>query len=78
MSFLFLYRYELSFKVSDDSQGQFGVEAKVTVEVKTMNPADVKHATPLTLAVNPNYLVKADKVRLTFLILTFQFISLYS
>ncbi|XP_050723500.1 putative neural-cadherin 2 isoform X2 [Eriocheir sinensis] len=54
-------RYELSFKVSDDSQGQFGVKANVTVQVKTMSPEDVKHATPLTLAVDPSYLVKPDK-----------------
>ena len=59
------YRYELSFKVSDDSQGQFGVKANVTVEVKTMSSDDVKHATPLTLAVDPNFLVKTDKVSTT-------------
>ncbi|XP_045129934.1 putative neural-cadherin 2 isoform X2 [Portunus trituberculatus] len=54
-------RYELSFKVSDDSQGQFGVKANVTVEVKTMSSDDVKHATPITLAVDPGHLVKAEK-----------------
>ncbi|XP_069195696.1 putative neural-cadherin 2 [Procambarus clarkii] len=52
-------RYELSFKVNDVSQGQFGVRANVTVEVKSLNHHDVTHATPLTLAVNPYQLVMA-------------------
>ncbi|XP_069186499.1 putative neural-cadherin 2 [Procambarus clarkii] len=52
-------RYELSFKVNDVSQGQFGVKANVTVEVKSLNHHDVTHATPLTLAANPYQLVMA-------------------
>nr|XP_053630333.1 putative neural-cadherin 2 [Cherax quadricarinatus] len=50
-------RYELSFKVNDASQGQFGVRANVTVEVKTLNAHDVTYATPITLAADPYQLV---------------------
>ncbi|XP_042212708.1 putative neural-cadherin 2 [Homarus americanus] len=51
-------RYELGFKVSDASQGQTGVMANVTVEVKSLSQRDVIEATPLTLAAEPYHVVK--------------------
>ncbi|XP_042227979.1 putative neural-cadherin 2 isoform X2 [Homarus americanus] len=51
-------RYDLGFRVSDASQGQSGVKANVTVEVKSLSRSDVIGATPLTLAADPYHVVK--------------------
>ncbi|XP_069195930.1 putative neural-cadherin 2 [Procambarus clarkii] len=53
-------RYELGFWVSDASQGQSGVMANVTVEVKSLTLHDVTQATPLTLAVDPYQAVSEE------------------
>ncbi|XP_069183734.1 putative neural-cadherin 2 isoform X2 [Procambarus clarkii] len=53
-------RYELGFTVSDASQGQSGVMANVSVEVKSLSHRDVIDATPLTLAADPYHVVKED------------------
>ncbi|XP_071548441.1 LOW QUALITY PROTEIN: putative neural-cadherin 2 [Panulirus ornatus] len=54
-------RYDLGFTVSDASQGQSGVTANVTVEVKSLSQRDVMDATPLTLAADPYDVVKEDE-----------------
>ena len=56
------YRYQLGFKVSDAAQGQFGVTADVTVEVRSLKPSEVTDATPLTLEATP-YEVVREQVR---------------
>nr|XP_053635865.1 putative neural-cadherin 2 isoform X3 [Cherax quadricarinatus] len=53
-------RYELGFTVSDASQGQSGVMANVSVEVKSLSQRDVIDATPLTLAADPYHVVRED------------------
>ncbi|XP_071516734.1 putative neural-cadherin 2 [Panulirus ornatus] len=54
-------RYELAFVVNDASQGQLGVTANVTVDVTSLSPRDVTHATPLTLAANPYHVVREEE-----------------
>ena len=50
--------------VSDSSQGQDDVEANVTVQVKSLQPSEVTHTTPLTLAADTGTVVRPDtKVR---------------
>lgn len=44
--------------VSDSSQGQEGVEANVTVQVKSLRRSEVTHTTPLTLAADSNAVVR--------------------
>ena len=51
-------RYQLSFMVSDSSQGQKDVEANVTVQVKSLRRSEVTHTTPLTLAADSDAVVK--------------------
>ncbi|XP_068212164.1 putative neural-cadherin 2 isoform X4 [Palaemon carinicauda] len=53
--------YDLGFSVSDASQGQSGVNAKVTVRVKSLSYREVKAATPITLAINPYRIVREEK-----------------
>ncbi|XP_071515440.1 putative neural-cadherin 2 isoform X1 [Panulirus ornatus] len=53
-------RYELAFLVNDVSQGQSGVMANVTVEVKSLTPRDVTQATLLTLAADPYKVVRQE------------------
>ncbi|XP_045129226.1 putative neural-cadherin 2 isoform X2 [Portunus trituberculatus] len=53
-------RYELGFLVNDLSQGQVGVEANVTVEVRSLSALDVTSATYLTLAADPYRTVRTD------------------
>ncbi|KAG7163365.1 neural-cadherin 2-like 1, partial [Homarus americanus] len=53
-------RYQLGFWVSDASQGQNGVMANVTVEVKSVTSRDVTQATLLTLEVDPYQAIKED------------------
>ncbi|XP_071516704.1 putative neural-cadherin 2 [Panulirus ornatus] len=54
-------RYELGFKVNDASQGQYGVGANVTVEVKSISPYEVTYATPIVLEADPYNLVKKEE-----------------
>ncbi|KAG0710771.1 putative neural-cadherin 2 [Chionoecetes opilio] len=53
-------RYQLGFTVSDAAQGQFGVKADVTVEVRSLKPHDVSDATPLTLEATPYEVVRDE------------------
>ncbi|XP_050738814.1 putative neural-cadherin 2 isoform X2 [Eriocheir sinensis] len=53
-------RYELGFLVNDLNQGQVGVEANVTVVVRSLSPQDVTQATHLTLAADPFRTVRRD------------------
>ncbi|KAK8399372.1 hypothetical protein O3P69_003470 [Scylla paramamosain] len=53
-------RYQLSFVVSDSSQGQDDVEANVTVQVKSLQPSEITHTTPLTLAADTDAVVRPD------------------
>lgn len=46
--------------VSDSSQGQDDVEANVTVQVKSLQPSEITHTTPLTLAADSDTVVKPD------------------
>lgn len=55
--------YELGFTVSDATQSQSGVEANVTVEVKSLNLGEVMSSVPLTLASRPYRVVKEMEVR---------------
>ncbi|KAK4314245.1 hypothetical protein Pmani_014399 [Petrolisthes manimaculis] len=51
-------RYELMVRVTDESQGQRGVRANVSIEVKWLSMADLTYATPFTLTTHPHHLVK--------------------
>ncbi|XP_050740052.1 putative neural-cadherin 2 [Eriocheir sinensis] len=51
-------RYELAFSVSDEAQGQVGVEANVTVEVRAVSASAAEGATPLTLEAPPRQVVR--------------------
>ncbi|XP_071534605.1 putative neural-cadherin 2 isoform X2 [Panulirus ornatus] len=53
-------RYELGFTVSDASQGQSGVTANVTIDIKSLSRNDVISATPLTLAADPYSVVRQE------------------
>ena len=46
--------------VSDSSQGQDDVEANVTVQVKSLQPSEITHTTPLTLAADSDTVVRPD------------------
>lgn len=46
--------------VSDSSQGQDDVEANVTVQVKSLQPNEITHTTPLTLAADSDTIVRPD------------------
>ncbi|XP_050686791.1 putative neural-cadherin 2 isoform X2 [Eriocheir sinensis] len=51
-------RYDLGFTVSDATQSQSGVEANVTVEVKSLSLGEVMSSVPLTLAMRPYRVVR--------------------
>ncbi|XP_045113360.1 putative neural-cadherin 2 isoform X2 [Portunus trituberculatus] len=51
-------RYNLGFTVSDAYQSQSGVEANVSVEVKSLSHAEVMSSVPLTLATHPYRVVR--------------------
>lgn len=55
--------YDLGFTVSDATQSQSGVEANVTVEVKSLSLGEVMSSVPLTLATRPYRLVRETEVR---------------
>lgn len=55
-----LSRYELGFRVSDVSQGQWDVEANVSVEVKSLERREVMEVTPLTLAADTHRVVQQE------------------
>ncbi|XP_071515917.1 putative neural-cadherin 2 isoform X1 [Panulirus ornatus] len=54
-------RYELGFSVSDVSQGQWDVEANVTVQVKSLERREVMEVTPLTLAADSRRVVQQEQ-----------------
>ncbi|XP_071516873.1 putative neural-cadherin 2 isoform X2 [Panulirus ornatus] len=54
-------RYELGFKVTDASQGQYDVEANVTVMVKCLALREVMDATPLTLEADSFRVVQQEQ-----------------
>lgn len=62
-----LSRLDLTFSVSDPGQGQVGVRANVTVEIRSLRRRDVWSAIPLTLHASPQDVVRErrgdDQVR---------------